>query len=174
MPILGRRHLEAVLAEYVSITTPTDPTGHSANALRLRPIRRLRASAMPTTPGYDEATDSAGSSTSNGWSPELGGWGSRHPQVTVGRLRRKLGEPQAIETKAGLGYRISGDDCGDLRIGTSGGPLRAGPRRLVGLGARDHQGAVLVHLVPPSRDLASAKLRIPLPSQATGDLAGAR
>ena len=27
-------------------------------------------------------------------------------QVTIGRLRRKLGEPQAIETVAGVGYRI--------------------------------------------------------------------
>lgn len=28
-----------------------------ANVLRLRPMRRLRASAMSTPPGYDEATD---------------------------------------------------------------------------------------------------------------------
>jgi DNA-binding response OmpR family regulator len=27
-------------------------------------------------------------------------------QVTVGRLRRRLGEPQVIETVAGVGYRI--------------------------------------------------------------------
>ncbi len=28
--------------------------------------------------------------------------------VTIGRLRRKLGEPQVIETTAGVGYRLVG------------------------------------------------------------------
>jgi DNA-binding response OmpR family regulator len=28
--------------------------------------------------------------------------------VTIGRLRRKLGEPQVIETNVGVGYRIRG------------------------------------------------------------------
>jgi DNA-binding response OmpR family regulator len=28
--------------------------------------------------------------------------------VTIGRLRRKLGEPQVIETAVGVGYRIAG------------------------------------------------------------------
>jgi DNA-binding response OmpR family regulator len=31
-------------------------------------------------------------------------------QVTLGRLRRRLGEPQAIETMPGQGYRIAGAD----------------------------------------------------------------
>jgi DNA-binding response OmpR family regulator len=30
-------------------------------------------------------------------------------QVTIGRLRRKLGEPQVIETTPGVGYRVIGD-----------------------------------------------------------------
>jgi DNA-binding response OmpR family regulator len=29
------------------------------------------------------------------------------PQVTIGRLRRKLGTPDVIETIPGVGYRIS-------------------------------------------------------------------
>jgi DNA-binding response OmpR family regulator len=31
-------------------------------------------------------------------------------QVTIGRLRRKLGAPEAIETTPGVGYRLSTDD----------------------------------------------------------------
>jgi DNA-binding response OmpR family regulator len=34
--------------------------------------------------------------------------------VTIGRLRRKLGEPQVIETTVGVGYRLVGpqrDEC---------------------------------------------------------------
>lgn len=30
-------------------------------------------------------------------------------RVTIGRLKRKLGEPQIIQTSAGVGYRIAGD-----------------------------------------------------------------
>jgi DNA-binding response OmpR family regulator len=30
-------------------------------------------------------------------------------QVTIGRLRRKLGEPQAVETIPGAGYRVVGN-----------------------------------------------------------------
>jgi len=38
---------------------------------------------MLTSPGYEEPIGWAASSTSTGWSPELGGWGSRHPQVAA-------------------------------------------------------------------------------------------
>jgi DNA-binding response OmpR family regulator len=34
-------------------------------------------------------------------------------QVTISRLRRKLGEPQAIETIINVGYRITGTTEGD-------------------------------------------------------------
>jgi DNA-binding response OmpR family regulator len=33
---------------------------------------------------------------------------TRTVQVTIGRLRRRLGEPPVIETVPGAGYRISG------------------------------------------------------------------
>jgi DNA-binding response OmpR family regulator len=34
-------------------------------------------------------------------------------QVTIGRLRRKLGEPQVVQTIAGVGYRVT--DAGEMR-----------------------------------------------------------
>jgi hypothetical protein len=66
-----------------SITTRTGPTGPSASDRPLTPVRHLPPSAILTPPGYEEPIVWAVSSTSTGWSPELGGRGSRHPQVPV-------------------------------------------------------------------------------------------
>jgi len=35
-------------------------------------------------------------------------------RVTIGRLRRKLGEPQVIENTPGIGYRITTPDPDSL------------------------------------------------------------
>ncbi|MDA8358903.1 MAG: integrase core domain-containing protein [Actinomycetota bacterium] len=79
MIILGRRHLQAVLAEYVEHYNVHHPTAPSANDRPPVPMRPLPPSATPTPPGYEEPMVWVASSTSTGWSPELGGRGSRHP-----------------------------------------------------------------------------------------------
>ena len=62
-----------------STTTRTDRTARSASMRRLRSTRLRRRSRTSTPPVYEEPTVWAASSTSTGWSPELGGWDSRHP-----------------------------------------------------------------------------------------------
>ena len=47
-------------------------------------MRLRRRSTTSTSASYEEPTAWAASSTSTGWSHELGGRGSRHPQVNVG------------------------------------------------------------------------------------------
>jgi DNA-binding response OmpR family regulator len=42
--------------------------------------------------------------------------------VTIGRLRRKLGEPQVIETTVGVGYRLVGSQHDECAVS---GPFRA-------------------------------------------------
>jgi hypothetical protein len=75
MLILGRRHLEIVLAEYASSTTTrTVPTALSVSVRRLHPICLLRLSTTSTAQGYEEPIVWAASSTSTGWPPDLGGW----------------------------------------------------------------------------------------------------
>ena len=83
MLILGPSHLEAVLPTTSSITTRTGPTSPSASDRPLIPMRHLSSSATLTPRGYEEPIVWVASSTNTGWSPELGGRGSRHPQ---GRL----------------------------------------------------------------------------------------
>jgi hypothetical protein len=90
MLIVGRRHLEAVLGEYVEHYNAHRPTDPSANDRPLIPMRHLPPSATSTSPGYEEPTVWVASSTSTGWSPELGGRGSRHPHLQA----RALGPPQ--------------------------------------------------------------------------------
>jgi hypothetical protein len=78
MLILGRRHLEAVLAEYIEHYNSHRP--HRSD----RPppaMRRLPATATWTPPGYEEQIVWAASSTSTGWPPELAEWVSRHTHV---------------------------------------------------------------------------------------------
>jgi hypothetical protein len=70
-----------------SITTRTGPTGPSPNDRPLNPMRPLPPSATLTPPDYEEPIIWVASSTSTGWSPELGGRGSRHPQVLAGLAR---------------------------------------------------------------------------------------
>jgi DNA-binding response OmpR family regulator len=56
-------------------------------------------------PGYRSATDLLREVWDENADPF-----TKTVQVTVGRLRRKLGEPPVIETTPGVGYRISGPD----------------------------------------------------------------
>ncbi|MDA8314265.1 MAG: integrase core domain-containing protein [Actinomycetota bacterium] len=81
MLILGRRHLEAVLAEYVGHYNSHRPH----RALDQRAPSALDSLPAPlhhiNPPGYEKPTVWAASSTSIGWWPELRRWHSRHPQV---------------------------------------------------------------------------------------------
>jgi DNA-binding response OmpR family regulator len=43
-------------------------------------------------------------------------------QVTIGRLRRKLGHQQPIQTTPGVGYRIGGDQDPSITGGYADGP----------------------------------------------------
>ena len=83
--ILGRHHIEVVLSLSTwLITTGIGPTDPSINdAPRGSPKRRSR-SPNPTPMASDEPTSLAGSSTGTSSLPELGRWGSRHPQATCG------------------------------------------------------------------------------------------
>jgi DNA-binding response OmpR family regulator len=56
---------------------------------------------LRTSPAYLSATDLL----RNVWDENADPF-TKTVQVTIGRLRRKLGEPQAIETAPGVGYRI--------------------------------------------------------------------
>jgi hypothetical protein len=72
--ILGPRHLEAVLAEYVEHSTRTVPIGLSTSVRRPISTRLRRTLARSTSPGYGEPITWAASTTSTVWLPELVGW----------------------------------------------------------------------------------------------------
>ncbi len=69
--ILGRRHLEAVLSEYVAHYN-SHRIGLWASVRRPSRVRLFPSLATLTSPSSDEPIASAGSSTSTGWSLELG------------------------------------------------------------------------------------------------------
>ena len=81
MLTLGRRHLEAVLAEYIEHRTGL--TGRSANDPLPPLMRHLPPSATLLRPGSKEPIAWVASSTSTRWRPELGGRYSRHPQLAT-------------------------------------------------------------------------------------------
>ena len=80
MLILGRRHLETVLAEYVEHYNSHRPHRSLGNRAPSPPGTTPRPSATSTLPGCEGPTEWEVSSMSTEWSPELGGRGSRHPQ----------------------------------------------------------------------------------------------
>jgi putative transposase len=79
--LLGRRHLEAVPAEYVDHYNGRRPHRSLDQRCPAGPPKRWSRSTIPTPIASDEPTSLVGSSTSTGSSPELGGPGSRNPQV---------------------------------------------------------------------------------------------
>jgi hypothetical protein len=83
MLILGPAISKPFSPSTSSTTTRTVPIGLSPNVRHLRSRQLPRLSATSTLPGYEEPIIWAVLSTSTGWRPELGGWGSRHPQVAV-------------------------------------------------------------------------------------------
>ena len=79
--ILGRAISKLCSPSTSSTTTRTAHTPLSASVRRPHSMRLRRRSSTSASPSYEEPTASAASSTSTGWSPELGGWDSRHPHV---------------------------------------------------------------------------------------------
>ena len=74
MLILGRRHLEAVLAEYVEHYNSHRPHRSLSQRAPSTPTRLRHSSATSTSTRLRRTDVWAASSTSTGSSPELGGW----------------------------------------------------------------------------------------------------
>ena len=84
MLILGRRHLEAVLAEYVEHYNTQRPHRSLNQRSHPRSVRLLRWSATSTSPGYEEPITWAASSTSIRSPPDLDRRGFRYPHARSG------------------------------------------------------------------------------------------
>jgi transposase InsO family protein len=115
MLILGRRHLETVLAEYVEqflyVSDPPLDLAMQPASLRWHSHLRWYGSKRRTP---------AASSTSIGWPPELGGRSCRHPHLT-----EALGEERYTMLLTGVRALIALDrdalDARDARPRTSAG-----------------------------------------------------
>ncbi len=100
MLILGCRHLEAVLAEYVEHYNVHRPPAPSAKPRHPHWTRLQSTTPTQISPGYEEPIVWAASSTSTRSPLELGGRSSRHPQGNA-RAERETARQRLAPWRSG-------------------------------------------------------------------------